>query len=181
MRVKHLYEIMPFTDVEINSYYYDAVVWANLTEVTSGTSATTFSPNMTCTRGQVVTFIWRALGCPEPENNHNPFKDVYENKYYYNSVLWSYENGIVAGTSATEFSPEKTCTIGQVLTLIWRALGSQKADTTILPISKQNKYYSDAIAWATVEGLLEHMPEKWDAEAPSPRADIVMFLYSKLS
>ena len=114
----------PFTNVKKTDYFYDAVLWALKNNVTTGTSATTFSPADTCTRGQVVTFLWRAKGCPEPKTTVNPFTDVKESDYYYKAVLWAVENGITNGTSATEFAPKNTCTNAHVVTFLHRAEGT---------------------------------------------------------
>ncbi len=111
----------PFSDVTGGEYYYDAVLWAAGSNITTGTSATTFSPNDTCTRAQVVTFLWRLFGCPEPTSGNNPFTDINSSAYYYDAVLWAVENGITDGTSATTFSPDATCTRGQIVTFLWRA------------------------------------------------------------
>lgn len=89
----------PFTDVKETAYYYDAVTWAVEKGVTNGTSATTFGPNNNCTRGHVVTFLWRASGSPEPTKTQNPFKDVKSTQYYYKAVLWAVEKGITTGIS----------------------------------------------------------------------------------
>ena len=111
----------PFTDVSATAYYYKPVLWAVQNGVTSGTSATTFSPGKPCTRGQVVTFLWRAEGEPEPAADETPFTDVQMNAYYYKAVLWAVENGVTQGTSATKFSPNATCTRAQVVTFLYRA------------------------------------------------------------
>ena len=111
----------PFKDVKASEYFYTPVLWAVANNVTSGTSATTFSPNDACTRGQIVTFLWRAAGSPAPKGNHNPFKDVKSNQYYYTAVLWAVENGITSGTSATTFSPNDACTRGQIVTFLYRS------------------------------------------------------------
>ena len=110
----------PFTDVKKSDYYYDAVIWAVENGITSGTSATKFSPNATCTRGQVVTFLWRAEGEPDASGT-NPFSDVKSSDYFYKAVLWAVEEGITAGTSATKFSPNAACTRGQIVTFLYRA------------------------------------------------------------
>ncbi|MBQ6261636.1 MAG: InlB B-repeat-containing protein, partial [Firmicutes bacterium] len=116
-------DTIPFTDVYKSDYYYDAVVWAFNAEpqVTDGTSPTTFSPKNTCTRGQVVTFLWRVMGCPEPKTKNNPFADVKESDWFYKPVLWAVEQGITDGTSPTTFSPKTTCKNSHILTFIWRA------------------------------------------------------------
>jgi len=110
----------PFADVPIDSYYYKPVKWAVGSKITGGTSANTFSPNDNCTRAQVVTFLWRTAGQPEPNGKDNPFTDVKPDSYYYDAVLWAVENGITGGTSATTFSPDSVCTRGQVVTFLYR-------------------------------------------------------------
>ena len=111
----------PFVDVKKSDYYYDAVLWAAESGVTGGTSDTTFSPNQPCTRGQVVTFLWRAAGEPATYAE-NPFVDVNENDFFSEAVLWAVANEITAGTSPTTFSPEQTCTRGQVVAFLWRSM-----------------------------------------------------------
>lgn len=100
-----------FTDVEASDYFAEEVQWAVDTGVTSGTSATTFSPEKTCTRGQVVTFLWRMYGM-EGAGMENPFQDMDQQDYFYQAALWAYEKGITSGTSATTFSPDQTCSRG---------------------------------------------------------------------
>ncbi len=110
----------PFTDVASDSYYYKPVLWAVGSHITDGTGDTTFSPDNNCTRAQVVTFLWRTAGQPEPNLNNNPFKDVKADDYYYNAVLWAVENNITDGTSNTTFSPDDNCTRAQVVTFLYR-------------------------------------------------------------
>ena len=112
-----------FTDVKAGAFYAEAVDWAVANGVTSGTSATTFSPDNTCSRGEVATFLWRALGKPTPSNTNNPFQDVPAGRFYTTPVLWALENGVTSGTSATTFTPDKACTRGEVVTFLWRAMG----------------------------------------------------------
>lgn len=161
----------PFTDVAKDAYYYDAVLWALENNVTTGTTDTTFSPNATCTRGQVVTFLWRAAGCPEPITTENPFTDVTEKDYYYKPVLWAVEHGITTGTSATTFSPGDTCTSAHVVTFLcrWRNGKFSTRDGAT--------WYSAAVDWANSQNLLEGMGKAFDPTAPSPRADIVTYIY----
>ena len=99
-----------FTDVPANVWYADAVAWAVDRNIPTGKTDTQFGPEEDCTRGQIVTFLWRAAGEPAPTSSENPFVDVPEGAYYYKAVLWAVEKGITAGTSETTFSPEKTCT-----------------------------------------------------------------------
>ena len=110
----------PFTDVKAGAYYYDAVLWAVEKGITTGTSATTFRPDATCTRGQIVTFLWRSNDQPEPTKTDNPFTDVKADQYYYKAVLWAVEKGITKGTGDTRFSPDSTCTRGQIVTFLYR-------------------------------------------------------------
>ena len=116
---------MPFTDVKDNAYYYKPVKWALGSKITGGTSDTTFSPDVTCTRGQVVTFLWRTAGQPEAKSNKCNFTDVKSDNYYYKAVLWAVEQGITGGTSATTFSPDDSCTRGQVVTFLYRFINKQ--------------------------------------------------------
>ena len=112
---------MTFTDVPAGSFYYDAVLWAIENGVTKGTSTTTFSPNDTCDRGQIVTFLYRAMKSPEA-NATNPFQDVAADAYYADAVLWAVEKGVTTGTSATTFSPNDDCTRAQIVTFLYRSL-----------------------------------------------------------
>ena len=114
-------DVNPFSDVAEGTYYYDAVLWAVENGITNGISTDAFAPNATCTRGQIVTFLWRAAGMPESEGSNNPFEDVDEKQYYYDAVLWAVENGITTGVSATSFAPNVTCTRGQIVTFLYRA------------------------------------------------------------
>ena len=110
---------MPFTDVPVGSYYYDAVLWAVENGITKGTSDTTFSPNMTCTRAQIVTFLWRSEKSPAA-GTANPFADVKPTVYYADAVLWAVKNNITKGTTNTTFSPNADCTRAQIVTFLWR-------------------------------------------------------------
>ena len=110
---------MPFTDVPVGSYYYDAVLWAVENGITKGTSNTTFSPNMTCTRAQIVTFLWRSEKSPAA-GRANPFADVKSDAYYADAVLWAVKENITKGTTNTTFSPDADCTRAQIVTFLWR-------------------------------------------------------------
>jgi hypothetical protein len=113
----------PFKDVKDTDWFYAPVMWAVTNNVTGGTSATTFSPDASCTRGQVVTFLWAAAGRPAPVSTDNPFTDVSEKDWFYQPVLWAVENGITAGTSPTKFSPDASCTRAQVVTFLSKVYG----------------------------------------------------------
>ena len=152
------------------------MVWAFNAEpqVTDGTSPTTFSPKNTCTRGQVVTFLWRVMGCPEPKTKNNPFADVKETDWFYKPVLWAVEQGITDGTSPTTFSPKTTCKNSHILTFIWRAVG-RPGDTGA---EKTSQWYADAYNWAKSSGFLEgSYTGTFDINAPCPRANVVYYLW----
>ena len=163
----------PFTDVPSNSgyYYYDPILWAYYHEpqITTGTSATTFDLWMTCDRGQVVTFLWRAYGCPAPQGAVNNFTDLTQD-WYKTAVQWAVEQGITTGTSVTTFEPAKTCTVAEVITFLWRASG--KPGETASPAT----WYADAMNWASNSGLIQGTSTS-DPAANCPRADIVTYLY----
>ena len=110
-----------FTDVSSDAYYADAVAWAVEKGITSGTSATVFSPDATCTRAQIVTFLWRGSGSPASASAVQQFSDISLNAYYAPAAAWAVENGITSGTSATKFSPDSACTRAQSVTFIYRA------------------------------------------------------------
>ena len=151
---------MNFTDVKQGDYCYDAVKWAISKDITKGTSATTFSPNSSCTRAQIVTFLWRAAGKPTVSASARcPFTDVYPSmgSDYYNAILWAVSKGITTGTSTTTFSPNATCTRGQIVTFLWRYEGKPLAGTSRNPFtdvktSMGNDFYS-AILWAANRGV----------------------------
>lgn len=158
-----------------DAYYHDAVLWALEKKVTTGATATTFAPTATCTRGQVVTFLWRAMGEPAPTTKKNPFTDVKETEYYYNAILWAVEQGITTGISATTFAPEDTCTSAHVVTFLWRASGKPAAE------NDGASWYSEAVAWANGLMLLDGTGKAFAPDALSPRADIVTYLYRVLN
>ena len=143
-----------FNDVKSGDYFYDAVNWAVEKGITTGTSATTFSPNASCTRAQIVTFLWRASGSPEPKTASNPFTDVAANAYYCKAVLWAVENGITTGTSATTISPDAPCTRAQGVTFLWRANGSKAASAAAsFTDVASDAYYAPAVAWAAEQNV----------------------------
>ena len=172
----------PFTDVKPDKYYYGPVLWAvnHDPQITNGTSDTTFSPNKTCTRAQVVTFLWRAAGCPEPETTTTPFTDIKATAYYYKAVLWAVENGITAGTSATTFGPNKDCTRAQVVTFLWRNAGQPEPETTVNPFTdvKPTASYLKAVLWAVETGVTTGTSDTTFSPAKTcTRAQVVTFLY----
>lgn len=170
---------MSFTDVADKAYYRDAVEWAVENGITKGTTATTFSPNATCTRAQAVTFLWRTAGSPKPETRAMPFTDVPVGSYYYDAVLWAVENGITKGTSDTTFSPNMTCSRAQIVTFLWRSEKSPAAGTAN-PFAdvKSTAYYADAVLWAVKENITKGTTSTtFSPNADCTRAQIVTFLW----
>ncbi|MBR6290252.1 MAG: S-layer homology domain-containing protein [Clostridia bacterium] len=172
----------PFTDVKKGAFYYDAVMWAvsNDPVITKGTTATTFSPKDTCTRGQVVTFLWRAFGCPEPTLTENPFTDVKEKAFYYKAVLWAVEKGITNGVDATHFGPDQGCTRGQVVAFLWRAEGQPEPASTENPFTdvKEKAFYYKAVLWAVEKNITNGTtPTTFGPGATCTRGQIVTFLF----
>ena len=145
----------PFEDVVEEAYFYDAVVWAVKNGITTGTSDDTFDPEAVCDREMIVTFLWRAAGCPEPTSTENPFTDVTESSYAYKAVLWAVENGITNGISATEFGLHMPCAREMVVTLLWRAAGKPEPVTTENPFTDvaEDAYYYKAVLWAVENGI----------------------------
>lgn len=167
-----------FRDVAQNAYYYDAVQWAVEKGITEGTSATTFSPDASCTRAQMVTFLWRAAGSPAPKSAANPFKDVSTNDYYYSAVLWAVENGITSGTSADTFAPNATVTRGQTVTFLYRAAGSPAVSGGSFSDVAADAYYANAVAWASQHNITSGVGNgNFAPNADCTRAQIVTLLY----
>lgn len=171
-------EGLRFVDVAENAYYYDAVAWAVENGITGGTSATTFSPNQACTRAQAVTFLWRAAGSPALKTASNPFTDVSTSAYYYDAVLWAVENGITAGTSATTFSPDNTCTRGQIVTFLYRADGTAANGNNPFADVSADAYYAGPVAWAVAEGITAGTSATtFSPNDACTRAQIVTFIF----
>ena len=169
----------PFTDVPKGSYYEEAVNWAVEQGITAGTTATTFSPDATCTRAQAVTFLWRAAGSPAPQSHAMPFTDVAEGSYYHDAVLWAVENGITKGTSDTAFSPNATCTRGQFVTFLWRSQKSP-ASGSVNPFTDvaADAYYANAVLWAAENGVTSGTTATtFSPNNTCTRAQIVTFLF----
>ena len=170
----------PFQDVPSDAYYFEAVNWAVANNVTNGTSETTFSPNVGCTRAQVVTFLWRAAGKPEPTEGTNPFTDVKEGAYYYKAVLWAVEKGITNGTSETTFDPDETCTRGQIVTFLWRREGKPAPTGANNPFAdvKPSAYFGSAVLWAVETGITNGTSETtFEPNEDCTRAQVVTFLW----
>ena len=171
----------PFVDVASGDYFYDPVLWALTHEpqITDGMTETTFAPGETCTRGQVVTFLWRAMGCAEPKSANNPFSDVAGGDYFYKAVLWAVEKGITDGTSATTFSPNDPCTRAHVVTFLHRAEGTPAAGSKN-PFTDvaAGEYFTDAVLWAVSKGITDGTSDTTFSPAdPCTRGQIVTFLY----
>ena len=172
-----------FIDVSASAYYADPVAWAVEKDVTKGTGTVTFSPEAICTRAQVVTFLWRANGCPEPESTDNPFTDVQSDAYYYKAVLWAVEKNITTGTSPTTFSPDAGCTRGQVVTFQWRAKGQPEPERSDSPFADVlvDTYYGKAVLWAVEKDITKGTAsDRFSPDATCTRAQIVTFLYRDL-
>ena len=163
-----------FTDVFSDDYYADAVKWAKDSGVTTGITDTTFVPEGTVTRGQAVTFLWRAMGQPAPASGTNPFSDVAADIWYTDAVLWAVEQGITNGTSGTTFSPDHTVTREQMATFIWRTLGRPGYT------GQSDPYYADALSWIDSAGLLAGTGERITPGAACPRALVVTLLYQSV-
>ena len=173
----HTEQVMGFTDVPANSWYAGAVAWAVEQGITSGTSDTTFSPNVSCTRAQMVTFLWRASGTPEIGTT-SPFSDVSADAYYYDAVLWAVEQGITGGTGDGKFSPDAPCTRAQMATFLWRANGSPKVTgTTPFSDVSAGTYYCNAVLWAYEQNITNGTGGgKFSPDAPCTRAQMVQML-----
>ncbi len=174
--------VITFTDVKDTDYFYDAVGWAVAKKITTGKTETTFDPNGDCTRGQFVTFLWRAAGEPEPTLTANPFADVKENDYFYKAVLWAVEKGITKGKTETAFDPNGTVTRGQAVTFQWRTAGepASSAQSSFTDI-KDGAYYFNAVLWAVEKGITKGKTETaFDPDGNCTRGQVVTFLYRQL-
>ena len=169
----------PFEDIDDQAYYFSPVIWAVNSGITSGLDETHFGPDELCNRAQVVTFLWRTAGKPEPERGTNPFLDVPEGSYYEKAVLWAYETGITTGTDATHFSPGSPCSRAQVVTFLHRFRGCPAPTvTTAFPDVKPRSYYHKAVLWAAQREITVGMDGGYfRPEHHCNRAQIVTFLY----
>ena len=167
-----------FVDVKADNYFYDAVKWAAEKGITSGTDDTHFGPNAACTRAQIVTFLWRAAGSPEPKSTGN-FADVPTDSYYAKAVAWAVENGITGGTGDGKFSPNATCTREQAVAFLYRASGSPAVSGgSAFNDVAANAYYADAVAWAEKNEITGGIGGGlFGSGNDCTRAQIVTFLY----
>ncbi len=170
----------PFEDVPEDEYYTDAVIWAYEKGITSGVDETHFRPEQSCTRGQVVTFLWRAEGKPEAKSEECPFMDLNPSDYYYDAVLWAYENGIANGMEENYFKPDETVTRGQFVTFLHRTKGKPASQLESSPFVDvpEGEYYTDAVLWAYENDITTGTDDShFSPEAPCNRGDVVTFLY----
>ena len=170
----------PFLDVKADDFFYDAVLWAYRNDITAGMSKTEFSPYKTCTREQVITFLWRAKGCPEPTDSNSPFQDVPNGRYYTKAVLWAVENGITNGKSKTKFGVGDPCTRGQVVTFLWRAEGEPEPTSAANPFKdvSETDYFYKAVLWAVENGITNGTSKtKFSPAKTCTRGQVVTFLY----
>ena len=170
--------VNPFADVANSAYYVDAVEWMLKREVTQGTTETTFSPNLNCTRAQIVTFLWRAAGSPEPKGTVG-FADVSAGSYYAKAVAWAVENGITGGTGDGLFSPDATCTRAQSAAFLYRAAGSPAVNGSAgFSDVAADAYYAQAVAWAKEHGITDGIGGGLFGSANDcTRAQIAAFLW----
>ena len=169
-----------FTDVASGQFYTDPVLWAVSGGITTGTGADAFSPDASCTRAQMVTFLWRATGSPKPEGVDNPFKDVPDDAWYRDAVLWAVQAGVTNGTSADTFSPDQTVTRAQCVTFLWRDAVERRRVSGGAAFSDvpTDTWYSEAVAWAAAEKItLGTGDTEFSPDNPCKRSEIVTFLY----
>lgn len=172
--------VNPFTDVKESDYFYDAVMWGVKNKVVAGTSETTFSPNADCTRGQIVSFLWRAAGSPEPKSTTSKFTDLDPNQYYYKPVLWAAENGIVAGMTDTTFEPNTKCRREHIVAILWRYMGEPAPKSNKNPFTdvKSSDYFYKAVLWGAENGVVYGMTDTtFGPKLICNRAQAVSFLY----
>ena len=176
-------QTMNFIDVKTTDYFYNSVKWAVGKNITNGTSSTTFSPYKSCTRAEIVTFLWRAAGSPEPTITRNPFRDVnaVTHSSYYKAILWASQKGITSGTSATAFSPDQVCTRAQIVTFLYRYAGQPSGyySNPFKDVSATNEAsYYNAILWAVGKGITTGTSATtFSPYASCNRAEAVTFLY----
>ena len=170
-------ETSPFSDVSTSAYYYEAVKWAQKKGITGGIGDGLFGPNQPCTRAQIVTFLWRAAGSPEPKTMSS-FSDVPAGSYYAKAVAWAVENGITAGTGDGKFSPNAPCTRGQSVTFLYRAIGTAPTTANGFTDVEANAFCADAVAWAVENGVTNGTSAStFSPGSGCTRAQIVTFLY----
>ncbi len=166
-----------FYDVPNGAYFYEAVKWAVKNGITTGVGNDLFAPEQPCTRAQIVTFLWRAAGSPEPKTASS-FTDVPANAYYAKAVAWAVENGVTNGMTETTFAPDTTCTRGQSVTFLYRALKGTASGSTNFTDVKSDAFYADAVNWAVASDVTNGTSNTtFSPNADCTRAEIVTFLY----
>ena len=167
-----------FYDVPNNAYFYEAVKWAVKNGITTGVGNDLFAPEQPCTRAQIVTFLWRAAGAPEPKGAASGMTDVVSGSYYEKAVAWAIENGITTGTTTSMFSPDATCTRAQAVTFLARALKAKAASAAEFSDVPTGSYFADAVAWAAANGVTEGIGGGlFGSDNDCTRGQIVTFLY----
>lgn len=167
-----------FYDVPNNAYFYEAVKWAVENGITTGVGNDLFAPEQPCTRAQIVTFLWRAAGSPEPKGAASGMTDVVSGSYYEKAVAWAIENGITTGTTTSTFSPDATCTRAQAVTFLARALKAKAASAAEFSDVPTGSYFADAVAWAAANGVTEGIGGGlFGSDNDCTRGQIVTFLY----
>ena len=167
-----------FYDVPNNAYFYEAVKWAVKNGITDGVGDNLFAPEQPCTRAQIVTFLWRAAGSPEPKGAASGMTDVVSGSYYEKAVAWAIENGITTGTTTSTFSPDATCTRAQAVTFLARALKAKAASAAEFSDVPTGSYFADAVAWAAANGVTEGIGGGlFGSDNDCTRGQIVTFLY----
>ena len=170
-------ETLDFADVSTDAYYYEAVKWAAKKGITGGIGNGLFGPNQPCTRAQIVTFLWRAAGSPEPKAMSS-FADVSTDAYYAKAVAWAVENGITTGTGDGKFSPDATCTRAQSVTFLFRAIGKLVDSKAEFSDVLTDSYYANAVAWAVENGVTNGIGDGlFGPDNSCTRAQIVTFLF----
>ena len=171
-------KISPFRDVSIDAYYYEAVKWAQKKGITGGIGDGLFGPNQPCTRAQIVTFLWRAAGSPEPKGTAAGMTDVAAGSYYEKAVAWAIENGITTGTADGRFAPDATCTRAQGMTFLFRASKASADGAPAFSDVAADAYYAEAVKWATDNGITNGTTSStFSPGSGCTRAQIVMFLW----
>ena len=169
-----------FWDVaDSEQYFFRPVYWAAENSITAGYNGEYFGPYLGCTRAQIVTFLWRLSGSPEPGSLYNPFTDVNSGDYFYKAVLWAYGRGITAGTTETTFSPSTPCRREQCVTFLWRAAGSPEVEVSDdFSDVRAEDYFAQPVSWALGQGITSGMGDgSFGTGRTCARGQIVTFLW----
>ncbi len=169
-----------FRDVASNAYYHEAVLWAVQQGITEGLGENRFGPNNPCTRGQIMTMLWRAAGSPAHKATESAFTDVSEGDYFYDAVMWAVENGVTAGIGGDKFGPSAPCTRAQVMTFLWKVGGSPAPNGTANQFTDvtSHVHYADAVSWALENKVTAGVGDRrFGADETCTRAQVVTFLW----